>query len=563
MSWYRIYRPQTVSGLHITSVRETLLKMLKSGSIPQALLFTGPKGTGKTSSARIIAKILNCEKNAKRKDKDPFVEPCNECSMCREITSGGALNVVEMDGASNRRIDDIRALKEQLYMPPSMGKKSVYIIDEVHMLTKEAFNALLKMLEEPPEYVVFVFATTDPQKIPETILSRTTRVQFTKASVEELASALSEVAKAENIKVDQSSLETIAQTADGSFRDAVKLFEQLANRAKADSLTINVEWVTTHLSSISQDGIKKLVQSILAKDEKAIVEFFQMTRSQQVDPVVIHKQLLSFLHQELIKSFTSKEEPFARKEIVLFLLKQFSTVEIPLMHPFPSLPLEICAIEMVLKSKEKAKGPAAGSSGSTGSAVDTRPKTNVSQSQPIKKTVNAVPQLKPIEPVASDDLSELIGEVSDNLTSVVVQSDAESEELISPAFNVGIQPDSTTDMQTNKNFVDGTLIGQKWQELLKSIGRHNLSLEAILRSAQFATGEHGKATINVFYSFHKEQLELQRYRTIVEQAILDLLGGHVRFEYVLTQPSIQKATDDNIRGNVDKEFVNTIEEALM
>lgn len=536
MSWYRTYRPQTISGLHISSVRETLLKMLKSGNIPQALLFAGPKGTGKTSSARIIAKVLNCERNLKHKPGTPYAEPCNECAMCIEITKGGALNVIEMDGASNRRIDDIRQLKEQLYMPPSQGSKSVYIIDEVHMLTKEAFNALLKMLEEPPEHVVFIFATTDPQKIPETILSRTTRVQFTQATVEELALALSEIAAKEKIEIDAESLKSISQTADGSFRDAVKLFEQLASRAQADSLTITVEWVTTHLSSISQDGVKKLFEQILAKDETAIISFFQEMRSRQIDPNVLHKQMLMFLHQEFMKCFDGKSEPFARKEILLFFLKQFSAVEIPLLHPFPILPLELCAIEMVLKSKEKA-----GSGGQTvakkvGVSTPSAATPVLKAAAPTPKlSTEKMPQLAPIEPTDS------------------IEMDLPTTPKTPPAIEVVASADS----------IDGTLIGQRWQDLLKMIGKHNLSLEAILRSAQYAAGEHGKATINVFYSFHKEQLELQRYRSIIEAAILELLGGHVRFEYVLADPILQKVSDDNVRGNVDKDFANVIEEALM
>lgn len=537
MSWYRTYRPQTVSGLHISSVRETLSKMLKSGNIPQALLFAGPKGTGKTSSARIIAKVLNCEKNAKHKPGTPFVEPCNECAMCVEITKGGALNVIEMDGASNRRIDDIRQLKEQLYMPPSQGSKSVYIIDEVHMLTKEAFNALLKMLEEPPEHVVFIFATTDPQKIPETILSRTTRVQFTQATVEELALALSEIAAKEKVDVDAESLKIIAQTADGSFRDAVKLFEQLASRAQADTLTITVEWVTTHLSSISQDGVKKLFEQILAKDETAIISFFQEMRSRQIDPNVLHKQMLTFLHQEFMKCFDGKGEPFARKEILLFFLKQFSAVEIPLLHPFPILPLELCAIEMVLKSKEKAGGGGLTVAKKVAVSSPTVASPKVSVSTP-KLSTETMPQLSPIEPVSFDE--------AESMESVSVSIPAE---VVAPV--------------TSPDAVDGTLVGERWGELLKSIGKHNLSLEAILRSAKYAAGEHGKATINVFYSFHKEQLELQRYRSIVEAAIVELLGGHVRFEYVLADPILQKVSDDNVRGNVDKDFANVIEEALM
>jgi DNA polymerase-3 subunit gamma/tau len=528
MSWYRIYRPQTVAGLHIKTVRDSLLSMLQSGNIPHALLFAGSKGTGKTSSARIIAKVLNCEKNAERKQGEPFQEPCNECTLCKEITAGSSLNVVEMDGASNRRIDDIRNLKERLYIPPAQGKKSVYIIDEVHMLTKEAFNALLKMLEEPPEHVVFIFATTDAHKIPDTITSRCTRVQFAQASVAELTDALVNIGKQEKVTAEPAALELISQTADGSFRDAVKMFEQIANQAKADKKEVSLELVSQSLFVISQSGIKALFDSILQKDEKKVIAFFQDLRSRQIDAFVVHKQILQFLHVELMKSFDpSKGTPFSSQQVLLFLLKQFSVTEIPLQHPFPLLPLELCALEMVLRSKEKNQVPKPPSSGGGG----------------VRPAVSPQPTVAPVP-------SRLIAQVQ----PISVQA---------PTINVVATVEALPEVNTAA--ADGALLGTKWQDLLKTVGKRNLSLEAILRSAQFVQGEHGKAMIKVFYGFHKDQLELQRYRTIIDEAIHELVGGHVRFEYVLSDQASKQLTNENsnVTGKIDEELVNVIEEALM
>ena len=212
MSWYRIYRQQTISELHSAVIRQAFDHIRESGSFSHAYLLTGPKGTGKTSSARILAKMLNCEKNTKavregqsesqsnktsKKSVKPFVEPCGVCDSCKRITIGSSLCVTEMDAASNRGIDDIRILRERVNLVPSDGLVSVYIIDEVHMLTTEAFNALLKVLEEPPAHVVFVLATTELRKVPDTILSRCTMIQFSRASQEELMNALKHVAKKE------------------------------------------------------------------------------------------------------------------------------------------------------------------------------------------------------------------------------------------------------------------------------------------------------------------------------------------------------------------------------
>ncbi|HKY74065.1 MAG TPA: DNA polymerase III subunit gamma/tau, partial [Patescibacteria group bacterium] len=217
MSWYRTYRPQTISELNLPEARKELERIRQSGIFQHAYLFTGPKGTGKTSSARILAKMLNCKKNieavraalSEKEAKKPFVEPCGVCQSCKSITVGTSLCVVEMDAASNRGIDDVRALRERVSLAPSDGLVTVYIIDEVHMLTTEAFNALLKVLEEPPRHVVFVLATTELHKVPETILSRCTVVQYHRASQEELIAALKRVATAEGTKIDHTALQTL------------------------------------------------------------------------------------------------------------------------------------------------------------------------------------------------------------------------------------------------------------------------------------------------------------------------------------------------------------------
>ena len=178
-TFYLKYRPQKLADLDLREVREGLLRIVKGGKFPHALLFAGPKGTGKTSAARIFAKVVNCQN-----PKDG--EPCNQCDACREITKGTAMDLIEIDAASNRGIDDIRALRETIKLSPVKLKYKVYIIDEVHMLTLEAFNALLKTLEEPPTHAIFILCTTEPDKLPETIISRCLRFNFRKAKIEEI-----------------------------------------------------------------------------------------------------------------------------------------------------------------------------------------------------------------------------------------------------------------------------------------------------------------------------------------------------------------------------------------
>ena len=205
MTFYLTYRPRRLNELDSEIVRESLTKIIKSQNIPHAFLFTGPKGTGKTSSARVLAKIVNCTKNKE------LAEPCNSCDQCKSVDSGSNLDVLEIDAASHRGIDDIRALRDAVKLSPISAKKKVYIIDEAHMLTTEASNALLKTLEEPPRHVMFILATTNPEKLIETIRSRCQIIHFKKASPEELERSLARIVKGENYKVDKEGLRLIAK----------------------------------------------------------------------------------------------------------------------------------------------------------------------------------------------------------------------------------------------------------------------------------------------------------------------------------------------------------------
>ena len=217
----RRFRPQTFAEVvGQTHVAQSLKNAIAGGRVAHAYLFTGARGVGKTSMARILAKALNCP-NAHD------AEPCNQCDICQAISSGHDVDVLEIDGASNRRIDDIRLLRSNVGVKPMRARYKVYIIDEVHMLTNEAFNALLKTLEEPPPNVKFIFCTTEPNKVPETILSRCQRFDFAAIATQKIAERLHEIAVAEGCQVEPAALELVARRAGGSMRDSQSLFDQL------------------------------------------------------------------------------------------------------------------------------------------------------------------------------------------------------------------------------------------------------------------------------------------------------------------------------------------------
>ena len=231
----RKFRPQTfedVAGQE--HVVKTLRNAIGQGRIAHAFLFSGPRGVGKTSVARILAKSLNCEKG-------PTATPCNVCSNCLEITNGSSLDVREIDGASNRGIDEIRELREYVKFAPAAAKYKIYIIDEVHMLTREAFNALLKTLEEPPAHVIFIFATTENHKVPATILSRCQCYDFRRISLSEISANLGRVAAAEGIQISPAALIWIAEAGDGSMRDAQSIFDQVISYAGMNIIDTDVE----------------------------------------------------------------------------------------------------------------------------------------------------------------------------------------------------------------------------------------------------------------------------------------------------------------------------------
>jgi DNA polymerase-3 subunit gamma/tau len=262
----RKWRPQNFSDVigqeHIT---KTLINSIKNGKVAHAYIFAGPRGVGKTTTARILAKSLNCIN-----PKD--AEPCNECEMCLSFSNSQSLDVIEIDGASNRRIEEIRTLRDSVKYAPTRGKYKVYIIDEVHMLTTESFNALLKTLEEPPEHTIFIFATTDVHKVPLTILSRCQRFDFRRIELASTKSTLQKIADAEGITIDDIALSLIAKKADGALRDAQTLFDQAIafSGNKIDSSVVNMM-----LNLIDEDLYFNISDAILNKNFN---DAFEITR---------------------------------------------------------------------------------------------------------------------------------------------------------------------------------------------------------------------------------------------------------------------------------------------
>lgn len=334
-------------------VRESLQKIAKSKKFPHALLFSGPKGTGKTSAARIFAKLVNCQ-NPKNN------EPCNQCSSCSQINNGSSLDLIEIDAASNRGIDDIRDLREKIKLAPSQLKYKVYIIDEVHMLTTEAFNALLKTLEEPPPHALFVLCTTEPEKLPETIISRCLRVNFRKANKEEILKALKRVVEGEKLNVEKGVLEAIAAEVDGSFRDAHKILEQLSLTGKKISLKDTKE-ILEQNETFSPE---KLLSLILKEDTKQALKEVEKIIEKGGDINLYLLRILNLLRLGLLNKVGLEEEEEKIPQVIRnlnisqikSLISLFSeTVNEIKICPLPQLPLEVAIVEWIEKRKKGKK----------------------------------------------------------------------------------------------------------------------------------------------------------------------------------------------------------------
>jgi DNA polymerase-3 subunit gamma/tau len=466
--------------LDLKEVREGLLRIAKGGKFPHAFLFAGPKGTGKTSAARIFAKVVNCQ-------NPQDGEPCNKCDACQEITKGTAMDLIEIDAASNRGIDDIRALRETIKLSPVKLKYKVYIIDEVHMLTLEAFNALLKTLEEPPPHAIFILCTTEPDKLPETIISRCLRFNFRKAKIEEIIQGpLRRSVESEGLEVEKGVLEEIAKAAGGSFRDAHKILEELAAGGKK----ITLKQTRQLLGQIEELSAEKLLPFLEKKDAKGGLREIARVVEGGVDLENYLLKLLELLRKGLLEKMGVGEEPVE-------VLKNFDVSQIKSLislfsraagelrfSPIPQLPLELAVVEWC---GDKMSNLPAGQAGF---------KTQMSNLKEKKSS----PQVQQ-------------------------NSDPQAQ-----AANI-------------------KRVEEKWAEILTKIKPQNHSVEALLKATRIKDFQNGWLTLEVFYKFHKERLETEKCRRIVEETVGKVIGTPVKLKCILGEKknnlTIQQSNNEN------------------
>ena len=304
MALYRKYRPARLSDLvGQQHVAKTLLNALENHRVAHAYIFTGPRGTGKTSAALIMSRAVNCQ------SPTPEGEPCGQCEACRRIARGASLDVLEIDAASNRGINEMRDLRDGVKYLPAQEKRKVYIIDEVHMLTTEAFNALLKTLEEPPEHVMFMLATTEPHKVPTTILSRCQRFDFHRIGLQKLV-------QLEGRTADDAALRLIARRAEGGLRDAVSLLDQCLVASEGN---LSQQTIAGVLGIVDERFVMAMAEAVAGHDGLRIIKGVELLSAEGRDMRLFLQQLLEFVREQLLQNMSGQQTLLTRNQALQML----------------------------------------------------------------------------------------------------------------------------------------------------------------------------------------------------------------------------------------------------
>ena len=517
----RKYRPQefdeVIGQEHITTILKNAISMKR---VHHAYLFTGPRGIGKTSTARILSKALNCEKG-------PAPKPCNRCVFCQEIIKGNSLDVIEIDGASNRGIDEIRNLRETVKFAPSRGLHKIYIIDEVHMLTTEAFNALLKTLEEPPLHVKFIFATTEPHKLPATILSRCQRFDFRRIAAREIAAKLKEVAKEEKINIEDGAFLYIARVSDGSMRDAESVLDQVSSFSEGK---VKLKDVLESLGMIGEELLFQCADLIIGRDAKGLLYFIDGILNSGKGA----KQFLS----EILEHFRN-----------IMIVKSGAT-------PEGLIDLSSDAIAQI---KKQAQGLSRG---------DVFYIINV-----ISNGMKMIKQLLPERIVlefsmiklASRDSISSIEEILSKLPEVTksshgIEVNSRHEDLqqviakkmqpgyynsdTKPAQAGPLKAQKTASHENTKPSTDMTRVKNAWPILVKAMAVKKMSISSYLAEGE---PESIKAdTVFVGFpkelNFHREVLEEKHNKTSIEAALSQILDVSVKLQFILSDRKLEEPT---------------------
>ncbi len=523
----RKYRPQKLTDVigqeHIT---EILGKSIQGNRLAQAYLFCGPRGIGKTSCARILAKSLNCEKG-------PTLEPCGSCSACREIAQANSFDVLEIDGASNRGIDEIRTLRENVKFAPSYGRFKIYIVDEVHMLTMEAFNALLKTLEEPPPHVKFIFATTSPNKVPSTIISRCQRFDFKRISIQTTTQLLTKICQQENFTIDQEAVFAVAKAASGSLRDALSILDQLS--ALSDR-SIKAADVFSMLGLVETESLFNLVDCLTAHDCSGALEAFDQVIEQGKDIKQLSRDLTEHFRHLMIVKIGGKtlsrliDYPSANKDQLLAqseklslpeILKAIETFieaqEVSRITESQRMPLEIAFAKLTFKEETQLKQQSV----SQPTAARVAPSPAPAPQKPATTSTSFIKNEKGQVNVSIPSKPETKMNPTPNRQDSVSAENAKQNDSLNPN-----EPGEILDLEKIK---------RGWDALTYAVSREKMSVATYLQEGTPVALKGTKLTVGFpsQAAFHKESLEEKENIKLVERIFAEKLKSRVILEFTI------------------------------
>lgn len=542
---YRKFRPKTFDDVmgqeHITT---TLKNQIRNNNVAHAYLFSGTRGTGKTSTAKVFARAVNCTNSHDG-------NPCNECDACKGILDETIMDVIEMDAASNTSVEDIRDLREKAKYPPSKCKYKVYIIDEVHMISKGASNALLKILEEPPKHLIFILATTEPQRLPTTILSRCQRFDFKRITVADMINNMQDILNEVGVKVDPKGLSLIARNSDGAMRDALSLLDQCLSFSGEE---MTYDHILSILGVVNNDIIYEITDAIIGKDTDKALELIEHIVQNGKDINQFIKDLILHFRNLMVSKVSGNVENVIdeTEEMIERLRKQATHIG-------------TSGIINILKILSDAETQCKWSS------------------QPrIILEVSIVRMLNESLGVETEDLAERIRRLEEKLENGIISRNTVSKKKSEPSAQINKSPQANDKKETEKSSsvvveesgnaiqtdIDFNKIDEEWNNILKIIKSERIAIHALIMEGKPTSFKNNVLTIAFEdgFRFHKDAIDKNENKELVQTIINNCLSANVEVKFVMSEDITnigEEKQDNEQEEKLIQEVINVFGEDLV